>query len=293
MAQPNQAVAQQHAWVHFVQQLQEPQEEDTAAAVRDTVRHKLVQRVVAWFCPSNDKAKRKDNNTMRLESPMIHTLVHAQNNQGKTALQVAPPSLKHAMEKAIRPTATGTTSTNDSDAIKHVTQNQQQQQQQHEGDACDKDTHKDSQRQECTTQHSKNTSSYQMCAAAMDTTLEFLSHQLLFHSKMFQTMVPFTGALPYYCIFVPQSLGTTSNTGASWWDGLCHSSSPGTVHIYFLCPVTLTVAVDHEGTPLSNHKLELSSDDEDWIETLGPAMVFGLHILPAALAVGHCTNLPL
>ena len=77
----------------------------------------------------------------------------------------------------------------------------------------------------------------------------------------------------------------------SWWDGLCHSSSPGTVHIYYLCPVTLTVAVDHEGTPLSNHQLELSSDDEDWIETLGPAMVFGLHILPAALAVGHCTNL--
>ena len=127
-----------------------------------------------------------------------------------------------------------------------------------------------------------------MCAAAMDMTLEFLAHQLFFHSKMFQTMVPFTGALPYYCIFVPQSLGTSNS---SWWDGLCHSS-PGTVHIYYLCPVTLTVAVDQEGTPLSNHELELSHD-EDWIETLGPAMVFALHILPAALAVGHCTNLPL
>ena len=134
------SVAQQQAWVHFVQQFQEPQEEDAAAAVRDTVQHKLVQRLVAWFCPSND-----NDNTVRLNSSMIHTLVHAQNNQGETALQVAPPSLKQAMEKAITVASAGTTITND-EVMGDIPRIQQQEQ--HEGETSDKDTDKDSQRQE-------------------------------------------------------------------------------------------------------------------------------------------------
>ena len=87
---------------------------------------------------------------------------------------------------------------------------------------------------------------------------------------------------PMFCFLVSQQEDRNHVLGATLM-------AFQTVHLYYVCPVTLEIPQDEYG---KNMHCEFQLP-QDWISQFGPALLLGLQFLPYALSIGHCASFPL